>query len=404
VTAQLVDAQSGYHVWSQTYDRKFADIFKLQDELAKGIVEQLLGKIGATSADSGITPPSTQNVEAYELYLQARALASVSMGPSLHRPLQLLNQALTLDPSYVDAWEARANVRTVLASFVDLSLPEMQEAERDARQAEALRPNAGQGALAYIHYLLGRWSEAEREYQVALATVDRTEPITHRAYALHLAATGRLKAALEEANEAYRLAPADLISIMIAGDVNLALERDAEALKFADLASGLGDPTHIANRMYALIALREHRAEEASARFISGLSEAERAAGGAELIKLVALATADPARIPEARNALDGFTRRLPPDSVSNLLLFMYTQVGAFDKAYAMANRALDARSRNYQWVDLGPFVLWTPEMRPFRRDVRFQQLVTRLKLIDYWKQYGSPDDCDLRGATLTCR
>jgi TolB-like protein len=404
VTAQLVDAQTGYHVWSHTYERKFADIFKLQDELTKAILEQLLGKIGATSADSGIQAPSTQNVEAYELYLQARALAGVSTPPNLRRPLQLLDRALTLDPGYVDAWRDRASVRAVLAAFVDLSLPEMQQAEHDARQAEALRPNAGQGALAYIHNQLGRWVEAEREYQVALATVDRTEPYAHRFYAMHLAGTGRLKAALAQANEAYRLAPADLVCIMVAGDVNLTLGRDAEALKFANLASELGDPTHIADRMYALVALRAHRAEEASTRFTSALSEAQRAAGGAEVLKLLALATADPARIPEARKVLDAYTRRFPQGYVSNLILFGYMQVGALDEAYAIANRTLDAPSNNFQWVDLGPFVLWGPEQRPFRRDPRFQQLVTRLGLIDYWKQYGPPDDCDLHGETLTCR
>jgi hypothetical protein len=44
------------------------------------------------------------------------------------------------------------------------------------------------------------------------------------------------------------------------------------------------------------------------------------------------------------------------------------------------------------------------PETRAFRKDSRFQALVTRLGLMDYWKQYGSPDDCDLRGKTLVCR
>jgi len=47
---------------------------------------------------------------------------------------------------------------------------------------------------------------------------------------------------------------------------------------------------------------------------------------------------------------------------------------------------------------------LWMPEMRPFRLDPRFQAFVTRLKLFDYWKQYGPPDDCELAGERLVCR
>ena len=45
----------------------------------------------------------------------------------------------------------------------------------------------------------------------------------------------------------------------------------------------------------------------------------------------------------------------------------------------------------------------WLPEMRPFRRDLRFQAFVTRLGLMEYWKQYGPPDDCDLNDGKLTC-
>jgi hypothetical protein len=46
----------------------------------------------------------------------------------------------------------------------------------------------------------------------------------------------------------------------------------------------------------------------------------------------------------------------------------------------------------------------WTPEYRPFRQDPRFQALVTRLGLMEYWQQYGPPDDCDLKDGKLTCR
>ncbi len=120
------------------------------------------------------------------------------------------------------------------------------------------------------------------------------------------------------------------------------------------------------------------------------------------MVKLVVLAAADPAKAPEARKALDGFTRRLPPGTPTNWIFQVYTQIGALDQTYARANRALDERSPAGL---VGPLSgVWLPEMRPFRRDPRFQQLVTRLKLIEYWKQYGPPDERDLRGDALVCR
>src|SRR5215469_6667491 len=75
VTAQLVDAESGYHLWSQTFDRQFAEVFKLQDELAGAIVQKLEPNLGSVSKPPlQQDDPPTRNVEAYRLYLQARAV------------------------------------------------------------------------------------------------------------------------------------------------------------------------------------------------------------------------------------------------------------------------------------------------------------------------------------------
>jgi TolB-like protein len=372
VTAQLVDARSGYHVWSQTYERRFADIFQLQDELARAIVEQLLGKIGTAPANSGISSPSTRNVEAYQLYLQAHAVGSILTAATLNRGVGLLDQALTLDPTYAEAWKDRAEMRATLVAFFGASPHELQQAESDARRAEALRPNAGLSVLAFIHDQLGRRVDAEREYQAALATVGRASPNAHVSYSIHLGATGRLQAALVQAMEAYRLAPADINSLGIAGITNLVVGHDAEALKFAELLTELGDPVHSADLYHGMVALRKgHLTDDALNGLRSGgFASPDRSA----LVKFIVLAAADPATAtPEARKALD--------------------------ELYGLSNRALDNRS-----AAPFPILWWSPEMRPFRRDARFQRLVSRLGLIDYWKQYGPPDDCDLHGDVLVCR
>ena len=77
--------------------------------------------------------------------------------------------------------------------------------------------------------------------------------------------------------------------------------------------------------------------------------------------------------------------------------------LGDLDLAFDIVKANLD------QDVQLGTVgtswsFLWMPEMRPFRLDPRFQAFVTRLKLFDYWKQYGPPDDCNLVGERLVCR
>ena len=77
--------------------------------------------------------------------------------------------------------------------------------------------------------------------------------------------------------------------------------------------------------------------------------------------------------------------------------------LGALDHAYDVANGALDQIKRSgFAGAHWGG--LWLPEMRPFRWDTRFQSFATRLGFMDFWLQYGPPDDCELRDGKLICR
>jgi len=76
----------------------------------------------------------------------------------------------------------------------------------------------------------------------------------------------------------------------------------------------------------------------------------------------------------------------------------------ALDPAYDLANRYVDEFERSGTGGGASLSFLWAPEMRPFRKDRRFQRLVTRLNYIAYWKRYAPPDDCDLKDGKLVCR
>jgi hypothetical protein len=78
-------------------------------------------------------------------------------------------------------------------------------------------------------------------------------------------------------------------------------------------------------------------------------------------------------------------------------------QLDALDRAFDLASQSLDEFARSGT-VGSAWGVLWLPEMRPFRRDPRFQAFATRMGLMDYWKQNGPPDDCDLKNGHLACR
>jgi TolB-like protein len=108
ITAQLIRADNGYHVWSETYDRKLDDIFKIQDEIAGKVVAalQLNLKGGTLPALAG-----TQSVKAYNLYLQGQQIARMASNDAQNETaLNFIRQALTEDPAFVQAWARESQI------------------------------------------------------------------------------------------------------------------------------------------------------------------------------------------------------------------------------------------------------------------------------------------------------
>src|SRR5215467_7681932 len=103
ITAQLIRAAEGYHLWSETYDRKMDDIFKIQDEIAGEVVKQLKVKLLGTAPKTRTTDP-----KAYALYLQARELGRQDNPAVYPQSDALFRQVLQIDPRYAPAWHGLA--------------------------------------------------------------------------------------------------------------------------------------------------------------------------------------------------------------------------------------------------------------------------------------------------------
>jgi hypothetical protein len=138
---------------------------------------------------------------------------------------------------------------------------------------------------------------------------------------------------------------------------------------------------------------------------VNGLPPSLRDAGGAEVVTLVFSALADPSKRLAAREALRDFAHKIngPDVFASGDFIVSFARLGALDDAYELANRILDDLARSSTVTVSGWGTLWLPEMGPFRQDPRFQTFAARLKLFDYWKQYGPPDGCDLTDGQLIC-
>lgn len=169
ITVQLVRADNGYHVWSQTYDRTVDDIFKVQDDIAGAVVKAL--KISLL--DSGISVASqTSNADAYLLYLKGTALFQRNNPQDNDASIATLNESLKLDPVYAPTWAMlaraqRMNYEFGHAKYADASASVHTAAERSVELDPKLP--AAHVALAVGYYLDWNWDAADEALKRALA-------------------------------------------------------------------------------------------------------------------------------------------------------------------------------------------------------------------------------------------
>ena len=210
ITAQLVNAGDGYHLWSERYDRESKDIFAIQDEIARSIASRLKLTLEGKSREA-LVKPGTTNVEAYSLYVKARALI-YRRGAMIPLALECLKEAVGIDPDYALAWTGMADSYALLGfyGFVhpQMSRPRWREAANHALAADESLAEA-HSALAFgsLMYELDK-AEAEHEFLRALELNPRY--IQARAfYALFYlqVAAGRLPDGVEHAKLAVDADP-----------------------------------------------------------------------------------------------------------------------------------------------------------------------------------------------------
>jgi TolB-like protein len=173
ITAQLIRASDGFHLWSESYDRKIESIFAVQDEISQQIAEALQVSLGIAGESEST---ATTNPEVFDLFLQGRALHRQRGAENLLNALDLFRSALDIDPEFAPAWAGLShslNVVTAYASREEIdelgdvdnqSLQAAQKAlELDPKLATALH------AMANNHLARFQWSKAETYYEQALA-------------------------------------------------------------------------------------------------------------------------------------------------------------------------------------------------------------------------------------------
>ena len=380
ITAQLIDAESDRHLWSDTFDRPLTaeNVFAIQEEIASAIVAALIDSLGIEIEDEVRLAQPTENLTAYDMYLRARAMFQARS--DLDVADDLLRQALEQDPVFVQAWELRAAVQTVIVEYGYTRLSRAEHERRGmefAQQALALEPDSGMALATLANMRLAATASLRQRHDLGAIIRDFERAVEldpHNSSALNwlgmtLGYVGRLADALDTFERCVAVAPRFGPCRENHYDMLWSLGRPADA--FARMQEALASGAVVSQ--YANFAMLAHFEEQTAFMLLANQSmwlpgwhrhrdvyEAFRDLDGDHSELLV-----------EIREFLG--TRTL--DEVSYLPL-MLVPLGAFDllPQYTMLS--------------------WGPEYASFRRTPQFKEYMRENGAFDYWRQHGFPPMC----------
>jgi TolB-like protein len=374
ITAQLINASDGYHLWSKTYDRELADIFAIQEEIATSVSGALGVRLGVGGVNA-FQGAGTRNIEAYEAYLQ-------SQNRNLNRQerIRLLERAIELDPNYAVAWSSLGS-RT-LSALWDAS-PDQASEFLDRAYSLVLRGVQLNPESAVAQYLLAQvrsarfdWIGAEQGLTRAIELLaDRP---TVAGYANVLLRNGRTTYAQRQYGMAKTLEPLGGRPPALAWHASLAQGRFAEA---KEISNWQGEADRIENNLD--IAFNERDPEELKAA-IQALSKTNVAT-----ITLYAPVLAEfdsPERILSILRDVYSDENLQWPRKLHDIAM-----VAAY---FGDPQFALKVKGQEVRTIPARLAAVWYPVMSEVRRLPGFKKLVTELNLVEYWRTYGWADLC----------
>ena len=365
VTAELIRADTGYHLWSETYDRDVKDVFKVQDEIAGAVVAALKLKLAPTPQTSTVR---TSNPEAHNEYLLGRQLFDRRKLDDYRRAVDAFHKAIALDPNYAAAYAGLAYSEDYLADATG-NAAGLKRAEAAADKAVALAPEQADGyaARGFLRFSYARdWAGAQADFEKAL-TLDPNNSTVQRRHGQLLAALGRLPEAVASTRRATDLDPLSAPawqnlgqSMIISRDFPAAHEAYRRALEIQrDDVYALTD--------VGVLLLFEGKAKEALTTFRKVEQESLRLLG-------IAMAQHTLGHVEESQQALDESIAKHAASSAYQIAE-AYAWRGDKDKAFEWLERAYRQRDGGLSNVKVDPTI------ENLRRDPRFKAFLRKMNL-----------------------
>jgi serine/threonine protein kinase/tetratricopeptide (TPR) repeat protein len=370
VTAQLIHAADGTHLWSQRFDRELTDVFTIQDEISAAIADQL--KVHLTGGKR-----QTTNIEAYEAFLEGRHHWYNLSPADVTKGLKCYEKAIALDPGYAPA---HAGVSEYYLSLAILGMaapaeviPKMEAAARRALELDPTLADA-HSMLANVSAFLYRWDDAKKHYLRALELSSASVHIRHPYIAWYLESHGFLEEALREADRGLGQDPLSPLLRRTKGRTLLLLRRYDEAAEWYQRALDVNP-----REMFAALGLARSLAQQNQFEQAITIAEQTIQATGRWAWTLYALGSvhAVAGHTEEAHHVLDELrqlaqTRYVP----ASLVAMLHAQLGEKDSAFECASKAVEQS-------DPLSILLWKndPAFDSLRSDPRYLALLQRMNL-----------------------
>jgi len=372
ITAQLIKAADGFHVWSDTFTRDLKDIFAVQDEIAGLIAQNLELKMGITAARPTI------DLEAYQEYLAGRALFAKAGNRDLQEAVRHFERAVAIEPKFTAAWVQLASAHTQLGRWGGAPTLQAWAAARTAiDRARALEPDSPDVLLA-LGWILRTadwdWRGAEQAFRRSLQ-LRPDQPETLAGLAVLLFNIGQKEESFRLGQQAARLDP-----LNPATQIDLSLmfylsddwtESERLARRALQLAPGGGTGFH---SILAWSLIKQGRLAEA---------EAEVALDNDAIEKLVtygllAIARGQGVVAREKLAELEAMSQvNAGLADLQNSIAWIAVGLGEKDRPFAALAKARDSRDPSNSWLRSSPY------LNPLHSDPRWDQLLHQVGLAD---------------------
>src|SRR5437588_3411962 len=365
ITAELINARSGFHLWSETYDRELKDVFALQDEITRAIVDSLNINVAVS-----LPVAEQRNTEVYDLYLQGLFFSNKSSEEDLRRALNFFQRVLEKDPTFARAWTGIAKVWYFLADVYVKPLEAYPVSKEAALKAIALDEKDAE-AHCYL-------SEAKRvldwDLDGADAALKRALQLDPNSAPAHLFSAllplfrGELSEGLRLVLEAEKLDPVSPITSYVATAAYLANDQIDDAISEGQRTLQL-DPNYFYLDSDLAAAYRE------KGNFAEAITLYTKAQEATHLPSSgLAITYARMGRQMDARNILAQLLREREKRYVSApLIAAVYVAFGEKEDGFRWLEQAFSEHSGILQWI------AFLPEFRALHSDARFPHLLRRI-------------------------